>query len=223
MFLKKMWGCDCTVCIAGGGTHACLGTAPSGTGVRTYDCGACENLLTVLDMISTCERRADFCGGGVGSTAPPCVTSGGLSGAASLRSPSASPTASGVLLRSLGCALGRARSWLLLCCRLRWRAEGVSLSASPGGHLCWRRWRAEPASLLARCGCGVSSGERLTRATRTRHPSLEYLSALLLFFELGSHCDHCLPRRRPGQRPGRRGVVLFLCLTAQPVIASESS
>ena len=30
-------------------------------------------------------------------------------------------------------------------------------------------------------------------ATRARHPSLEYLSALLLFFELGSHCDHCLP------------------------------
>jgi len=76
MFLKKMWGCDCTVCIAGGVAQACLGTAPSGTGVRTYDCGACENLLTVLDMISTCERRADFCGGGVDSTAPPCVTSG---------------------------------------------------------------------------------------------------------------------------------------------------
>src|SRR4029434_10307364 len=31
------------------------------------------------------------------------------------------------------------------------------------------------------------------RATRARHPSLEYLSALLLFFELGSHCDHCFP------------------------------
>src|SRR4029434_2379990 len=44
---------DCTVCIAGGVAQACLGTAPSGTGVRTYDCGACENLLTVLDMIST--------------------------------------------------------------------------------------------------------------------------------------------------------------------------
>src|SRR4029434_3341889 len=101
-----MWGCDCTVCIAGGGTHACLGTAPSGTGVRTYDCGACENLLTVLDMISTCERRADFCGGGVGSTAPPCVTSGGLSRSGSLRSPSALPAASGVLPRSLGCGAG---------------------------------------------------------------------------------------------------------------------
>src|SRR4029434_4629884 len=25
-----------------------------------HDCGACENLLTVLDMISTCERRADL-------------------------------------------------------------------------------------------------------------------------------------------------------------------
>src|SRR4029434_2539134 len=47
-FLKKMWGCDCTVCIAGGVAQACLGTAPSGTGVRTYDCGACENLLTSL-------------------------------------------------------------------------------------------------------------------------------------------------------------------------------
>src|SRR4029434_1802186 len=61
MFSKKMWGRDCTVCIAGGVAQACLGTAPSGTGVRTYDCGACENLLTVLDMISACERRADFC------------------------------------------------------------------------------------------------------------------------------------------------------------------
>src|SRR4029434_3274129 len=72
-FRKKIWGCDCTVCIAGGVAQACLSTAPSGTEVRTYDCGACENLLTVLDMISTSERRADFCGGGVGSTAPPCV------------------------------------------------------------------------------------------------------------------------------------------------------
>src|SRR4029434_3348133 len=56
MFLKKCSGCDCTVCIAGRVAQACLGTAPSGTGVRTYDCGACENLLTVLDMISTCGR-----------------------------------------------------------------------------------------------------------------------------------------------------------------------
>src|SRR4029434_634981 len=31
MFLKKMGGCDCTVCIAGGVAQACLGTAPSGT------------------------------------------------------------------------------------------------------------------------------------------------------------------------------------------------
>src|SRR4029434_515310 len=82
--------------------------APSGTGVRTHDCDACENLLTVLDMISTCERQADFCGGGVDSTAPPCVTSGRLARSGSLRSPSASPVASGVLARSLGCAqIGR--------------------------------------------------------------------------------------------------------------------
>src|SRR4029434_10013447 len=51
MFLKKIGGCDYTVCIAGGVAQACLGTAPSGTGIRTYECGACENLLTVLDMI----------------------------------------------------------------------------------------------------------------------------------------------------------------------------
>src|SRR4029434_10591811 len=95
--------------------------------------------------------------------------------------------------RGVGCALGRARSWLLLGCRLSWRAEGVSLPASPGGHLCWRSWQTEPASLLALCGRGVSRRGRLTRAARARHPGLEYLSALLLFFELGSHCDHCLP------------------------------
>src|SRR4029434_3980061 len=66
MVLKKIGGCDCTVCIAGGVAQAVLRTAQSGTGVRTYESGACENLLTVLDMIFAGERRADFCGGGVG-------------------------------------------------------------------------------------------------------------------------------------------------------------
>src|SRR4029434_10382077 len=47
MFSKKIWGRDCTVCIAGGVAQACLGTAPSGTGVETFECGACENLLTM--------------------------------------------------------------------------------------------------------------------------------------------------------------------------------
>src|SRR4029434_8590792 len=69
-FRKKNWGCDRTVCIAGGVAQACLGTAPSGAGVGTYECGACENLLTVLDMVFACEQRADVCGGGVGATAP---------------------------------------------------------------------------------------------------------------------------------------------------------
>src|SRR4029434_2500245 len=75
-FRKKKGGGECTVCTAGGVAQACRGTAPTGAGVETFECGACENLLTVLDMISTCEQRADFCGGGVDSTAPPCVTSG---------------------------------------------------------------------------------------------------------------------------------------------------
>src|SRR4029434_10160884 len=65
MVSKKKGGCECTVCTAGGVAQACRGTAPTGAGVETFECGACENLLTVLDMIFTCERRADFCGGGV--------------------------------------------------------------------------------------------------------------------------------------------------------------
>src|SRR4029434_7427936 len=145
MFLKKFGGCDCTVCIAGGVAQACLGTAPSGTGVRTYECGACENLLTVLDMIFTCERWADFLWRRCGLHRSPLCDEWLT---VTIRKPEA--------YLCLARGLGRARSWLLLCCRLSWRAEGVSLPASPGGHLHWRSWRAEPASLLAQCGCGVS-------------------------------------------------------------------
>src|SRR4029434_2341149 len=83
-----------------GVAQACLGTV---TGVRTYECGACENLLTVLDMIFTCERRADFCGGGVVSTAPPCVPTGRLSLSGSLRLTSAPPAQSRMLTRGLCC------------------------------------------------------------------------------------------------------------------------
>ena len=101
--------------------------------VGTYECGACENLLTVLDMIFACEQRSDFCGGGVGSTAPPCVVIGQLSPSGGRRLALALPAASGMLPRGLGCALGRARSWLLLRCRLRGGAEGVFLPVSGPG------------------------------------------------------------------------------------------
>src|SRR4029434_259808 len=107
------------------------------------------NLLTVLDMIFACEQRADFFGGGVGSTAPPCVVVRQLSPSGGRRLALALSAASGMLPRGLGCALGRARSWLLLSCRLSGGAEGVFLPASPGGHLCRRGWRAEPAFSLA--------------------------------------------------------------------------
>src|SRR4029434_3285695 len=94
------------------------------------------------------RATGDFCGDGVGSTAPPCFFVGQLSPSGGRRLALALPATSSVLPRGLGCALGRARSWLLLCRRLSGRAEGVLLPASSGGHLSRRGWRAGPTTVL---------------------------------------------------------------------------
>src|SRR4029434_6677393 len=78
----------------------------------------------------------------------------------------------------------RARSWLLLCGRLRGRAEGVFLPTSPGGHLSRGGWRAETALLLAQGQGSVSRRGLLTGPVGARHPCLERLPALLLLLKL---------------------------------------